>query len=222
MVDPHLKAANGPAARHGHLQHDYRTIDAPTTQPSQRFVSATSRDAPSSVSPSIDTARSFPVVHHSATIPQNIITEVGHARSEDRRCSRERSHQEPESPSQHSDTDFGYGTLRASGGHASPRYTSQKKQYNQDEFDGPSQLLRPPSPRSIASHEQRLPELPINLNLREQDEIVTHLNDILSQCAFHFVAKYSFPIPLDRRPANQPDRVGVPAQEAGHEEAYPR
>lgn len=27
---------------------------------------------------------------------------------------------------------------------------------------------------------------------------MTHLNDILSQCAFHFVAKYSFPIPLDR------------------------
>jgi len=27
---------------------------------------------------------------------------------------------------------------------------------------------------------------------------MTHLNDILSQCAFYFVAKYSFPIPLDR------------------------
>jgi hypothetical protein len=58
---------------------------------------------------------------------------------------------------------------------------------------------------------------------------MTHLNDILSQCAFHFVAKYSFPIPLDRDKLPGPqtsrprvDGVGVPAQEAGHEEAYPR
>ena len=30
------------------------------------------------------------------------------------------------------------------------------------------------------------------------DFLKTNINDILSQCAFYFVAKYSFPIPLDR------------------------
>jgi hypothetical protein len=44
--------------------------------------------------------------------------------------------------------------------------------------------------------ERELPHLPIHLLAQEQDHILTQVNDHLSQCAFDFVAKYQFPIPL--------------------------
>ena len=79
-----------------------------------------------------------------------------------------------------------------------PRYHSRRKPFNQDEFDGPTQLLKPPSPRTVAGRERQLPPPPIHLTAQEQDEILSALNEILSACAYHFIAKYNFPIPLDR------------------------
>jgi hypothetical protein len=79
----------------------------------------------------------------------------------------------------------------------SVKYHTQRKPSNRDEFDGPHQLLDPPSPRTIAAQERELLHLPTNLDVREQDEILSAVNDILSKCAFDFVAKYQFPIPLE-------------------------
>ncbi|KEF63104.1 uncharacterized protein A1O9_01080 [Exophiala aquamarina CBS 119918] len=78
------------------------------------------------------------------------------------------------------------------------RYHTRRRPFNQDEFDGPSQLLPLPVPQQEHARSQTLPTLPVHLELEEQDEIVLHVNDILSRCAFHFVAKYQFPIPLER------------------------
>jgi hypothetical protein len=53
--------------------------------------------------------------------------------------------------------------------------------------------------QSIFQQERELPHLPTNLAIHEQDDILTRVNDQLSQCAFDFVAKYQFPIPLAKR-----------------------
>jgi hypothetical protein len=68
---------------------------------------------------------------------------------------------------------------------------------NRDEFDGPHQFLPRPPPESIAEQDRDLPKLPTNLVVQEQDLILNQVNDRLSQCAFDFVAKYEFPIPID-------------------------
>src|SRR5271155_4441993 len=89
----------------------------------------------------------------------------------------------------------------------SVKYHTQRKPSNRDEFDGPHQLLDPPSPRTIAAQERELLHLPTNLDVGEQDEILSRVNDILSKCAFDFVAKYQFPIPLevDKRQVQGPE-----------------
>lgn len=74
---------------------------------------------------------------------------------------------------------------------------SQRKSSNRDEFDGPHQFLNPPSPRSIAAKEQPFPVLPVSLSPEEQSDILGRLNEVLSKCAFDFVAKYQFPIPVE-------------------------
>ena len=83
---------------------------------------------------------------------------------------------------------------------------SQRRPSNRDEFDGPHQLLDRPSPGTIASQERELPHLTTNLFVDEQDQILSQVNDRLSKCAFDFVAKYQFPIPLepDKRPVRVP------------------
>ena len=83
---------------------------------------------------------------------------------------------------------------------------SQRRPSNRDEFDGPHQFLDRPSMDIIASQERDLPHLPTNLFVNEQDEILSKVNDCLSRCAFDFVAKYQFPIPLepDKRPVRVP------------------
>jgi len=83
---------------------------------------------------------------------------------------------------------------------------SQRRPSNRDEFDGPHQFLQQPSPAYIAMQERDLPHLPTNLLVQEQDGILSQVNDRLSQCAFDFVAKYQFPIPLtqDMRPVERP------------------
>lgn len=54
--------------------------------------------------------------------------------------------------------------------------------------------------------ERELPHLPTNLLVQEQDSVLSQVNDRLSQCAYDFVAKYQFPIPLtqDMRPVERP------------------
>jgi hypothetical protein len=84
---------------------------------------------------------------------------------------------------------------------------SQRRPSNRDEFDGPHQFLQRPPPEYIAQQERDLPHLPTNLVVHEQDSILTQVNDRLSQCAFDFVAKYQFPIPLangEMRPVERP------------------
>ncbi|CAD6442116.1 2d2d636a-4081-40f4-95d7-1eea880a8be8 [Sclerotinia trifoliorum] len=83
---------------------------------------------------------------------------------------------------------------------------SQRRPSNRDEFDGPHQFLQRPPPEYIAQQERDLPHLPTNLVVQEQDSVLTRVNDRLSQCAFDFVAKYQFPIPLNDscRPVERP------------------
>ncbi len=84
---------------------------------------------------------------------------------------------------------------------------SQQRPSNRDEFDGPRQFLDRSCVEIVAAQEQDLPHLPMNLCVNEQDKILSQVNDRLSKCAFDFVAKYQFSIPLepDKRP------VGIPA-----------
>lgn len=89
---------------------------------------------------------------------------------------------------------------------ASSGKRSQRKPSNRDEFDGPHQFLQRPPPEYIAMQERELPHLPTNLLVQEQDSVLSQVNDRLSQCAYDFVAKYQFPIPLtqDMRPVERP------------------
>ncbi|SLM36214.1 hypothetical protein LPUS_05703 [Lasallia pustulata] len=83
---------------------------------------------------------------------------------------------------------------------------AQRKPSNRDEFDGPHQYLDRPSPHTFAAQERDLPHLPTNLEVQEVDDVLSQVNDRLSKCAFDFVAKYQFPIPLepDKRPVRVP------------------
>ncbi|KKK26764.1 hypothetical protein ARAM_000361 [Aspergillus rambellii] len=96
------------------------------------------------------------------------------------------------------------------------RHHSQRRPANRDEFDGPHQFLEAPSPRMVADQGRDLPHLPTNLDVSEQDRILASVNDRLSQCAFDFVAKYRFPIPLE------PDKrqVRVPSDREWTEWVY--
>lgn len=93
------------------------------------------------------------------------------------------------------------GTPRPQG-----RGHSQRRPANRDEFDGPTQFLDKPSTEIVAAQERDLPHVPINLFVQEQDDVLSQVNDRLSQCAFDFVAKYQFPIPLeaDKRRVTRP------------------
>jgi len=83
---------------------------------------------------------------------------------------------------------------------------SQRRPSNRDEFDGAHQFLDRPSTETVAAQERELPHIPTNLLVHEQDDLLNQVNDCLSQCAFDFVAKYQFPIPLeaDKRPVRVP------------------
>lgn len=96
------------------------------------------------------------------------------------------------------------------------RYQTRRRPFNQDEFDGPSQLLPLPLPQQEHARSQTLLSLPVNLTVEEQDEVVHRVNEILSRCAFHFIAKYQFPIPLERDKA----RVRAPSDREWTEWAY--
>ncbi len=87
-----------------------------------------------------------------------------------------------------------------------PVNISQRRPANRDEFDGPHQLLDRPPPETITAQERDLPHLPTNLFVQEQDDVLGQVNSRLSSCAFDFIAKYQFPIPLepDKRPVAVP------------------
>ncbi|TKA79786.1 hypothetical protein B0A55_03306 [Friedmanniomyces simplex] len=83
----------------------------------------------------------------------------------------------------------------------------QRRPSNRDEFDGPSQLLdKPGADAGYETKEEELPQLPVTLYAQEQDEILSKVNDRLSLCAFTFVAKFQFPVPIepDKRPVRVP------------------
>jgi hypothetical protein len=63
------------------------------------------------------------------------------------------------------------------------KYSSQRRPSNRDEFDGDCQWLEMPSPKTISSQERDLPHLPTNLDVQEQDEILSKVNDRLSECS---------------------------------------
>ena len=94
-------------------------------------------------------------------------------------------------------------------GHGRSPTTShpQRRPANRDEFDGPHQFLEPPPTERIAAQDQDLPHVPTNLLVQEQDEVLAQVHDRLSQCAFDFIAKYQFPIPLE--PDKRPVRVAA-------------
>ncbi|KFY04427.1 hypothetical protein V491_09347 [Pseudogymnoascus sp. VKM F-3775] len=87
------------------------------------------------------------------------------------------------------------------------RVHPQRRPSNRDEFDGPHQLLPRPPSVYLAEQDRDLPHLPTNLVVQEQDIILTRVNERLSRCAFDFVAKYEFPIPIDSkmRPVERPE-----------------
>lgn len=90
------------------------------------------------------------------------------------------------------------GGQRLETGPASAQYQTRKRPLTQDEFDGPSQLLPLPAVQEDRIRAQLLPKLPVHLDVGEQDEVMRRYNDALSACAFHFIAKYQFPVPLER------------------------
>jgi hypothetical protein len=67
-------------------------------------------------------------------------------------------------------------------------------------------MLPEPPPTILASLERELPHLPTNLTSQEQDEIFSKVNNSLSECAFNFMARWEFPIPIepDKRPVEIP------------------
>lgn len=82
------------------------------------------------------------------------------------------------------------------GSHSSKPHHTQKRN-NRDEFDGPTQYLPRPPLDTFKSNEQDLPRVPVHLDAREQDSVLSEVNTRLSQCAYNFIAKYNFPIPLE-------------------------
>lgn len=97
-------------------------------------------------------------------------------------------------------------TLNASS-KSSGKALSGRRPSNRDEFDGPHQFLQKPPQEYISQQDRELPVLPTHLNASEQDFALNKVNDCLSQCAFDFVAKYQFPIPLangEMRPVERP------------------
>ncbi len=118
-----------------------------------------------------------------------------------RRQSQDSYMYQSESPTNRSYTDYEIETTSRRSSdidRSTPRYNTRRRPFNQDEFDGPSQLLPLPLPQQELARSQDLPSLPVHLNVQEQDDIMQRANDILSQCAYHFVAKYQFPVPLER------------------------
>lgn len=81
-----------------------------------------------------------------------------------------------------------------------PQRRPTPRRNNRDDRDGPYQILPQPTSQTATKTwgETDLPQLPTNLEVDEQDQILSAVNDRLSQCAFDFFAKYRFRIPRER------------------------
>ena len=125
----------------------------------------------------------------------------------ERRDSPESYSWDPDSPSwSNPDPFLETHSSRSSASRTAGKIHTQRRPSNRDEFDGPYQLLDRPSPETLAALERQLPHLSTNLFVNEQDDILSQVNDRLSKCAFDFIAKYQFPIPLeaDKRQVTTP------------------
>lgn len=90
------------------------------------------------------------------------------------------------------------------GGPQGDERRSKRYRGGRDEFEGSIQYLEKPRRSTPENRARDLPLLPIHLEYREQDDVLTQVNKRLSQCAFDFVALYRFPIPLEpNKPAVQ-------------------
>lgn len=125
-----------------------------------------------------------------------------------RRPSSERAILEPEFPSFLDQLDSTESLLHysQSGRRISEKPHQSQRRANKDEFDGPVQYLEKPSFDRIVAQERDLPHVPVSLEVSEQDRVLRQVNDQLSRCAFDFIAKYQFPIPIesDKRPVQRP------------------
>lgn len=74
---------------------------------------------------------------------------------------------------------------------------SQQRSSNRDKFNRSHQFLDRSFVKAVTAQKQNLSHLSMNLYVNEQDEILSQVNDHLSKCAFDFVAKYQFSIPLE-------------------------
>ena len=126
------------------------------------------------------------------------------------RTSPDRYAWEADSPTSRGSAEFASDNPLSRGSGSRPRSEgkahSQRRPSNRDEFDGPAQFLDRPPTNVVAAQERDLPHVPTNLYVQEQDDVLSQVNDRLSQCAFDFIAKYQFPIPLeaDKRPVRVP------------------
>lgn len=103
-------------------------------------------------------------------------------------------------------SNYYFGEASSSTGSLQAKAYPQRRPSNRDEFDGPSQLLDKPADSGYEVQEQELPQLPVTLYAQEQDDILSKVNERLSQSAFDFVARYQFPVPIepDKRPVRLP------------------
>lgn len=126
-------------------------------------------------------------------------TDTSHESSA-RNTNRDQYDQHTGSPTGSGSTDVRLGSHghRTESGTTAGHPPTKRRPLNQDEFDGPTQYLPLPPPQDDQDRARDLPELPVHLDIAEQDEVMRRYNNHLADCAFHFVAKYQFPIPLER------------------------
>ena len=165
----------------------------------------TIRQASMAVDPPLTS--SLPVDYHSMRSPSSAQSDMDH-RLHSKRSSSTNSSWDMEYPAflDHlDDVDAITSEQSTLGRRGSNKPHRSQKRNNRDEFDGPTQFLEKPPPEKVVAQDRNLPHVPITLDAVEQDEILSKVNDQLSQCAFDFVAKYQFPIPLEaaKRPVKK-------------------
>lgn len=187
-----------------------------TTLPQVLPLSARSDERPISYHPDINPQPRWPTAirsgHHpfAGPLPAPLPFQSHSAMDSKLRSSPDHNIWDQESTTSRDSLDF-LGEAPASRGsngatRSQGRSHTQRRPSNRDEFDGPHQFLDMPSAETIAAQERELPHVPTNLFVQEQDDVLSQVNDRLSQCAYDFVAKYQFPIPLepDKRPVRIP------------------
>ncbi|KAI9890507.1 MAG: hypothetical protein M1814_003846 [Vezdaea aestivalis] len=96
------------------------------------------------------------------------------------------------------------------------KVSGQRRPSNRDEFDGDVQFIPKPPQDRIDAQAMELPHLPVSLPVEVQDEVLSRVNELLSNCAFDFVAKYQFPVPVE----SDKRQVRIPADREWTEWVY--